>query len=46
MIAGVNFFNVLCTIFLYKRRFGSLESGFEQNLVQKMRSNNIDEIDT
>jgi hypothetical protein len=32
-------------IFLYKRCFGSLESGFERNFGQKMRAKNIDEID-
>jgi hypothetical protein len=45
LTVGVNFINVLCTNFSYKRRFGSLEFGFEQTFVQKMCAKNVDEID-
>jgi len=41
----VNFINVLRTKFSYKRRIGSLESGFERTFIQKMRAKNVDEID-
>jgi len=43
---GVNFINVLHANFLYERRFGSLESGFEQTFVRKMCAKNVDEIDS
>ncbi len=43
-LLGVNFINVLRTNFLYKHRFGSLESSFERTFVQKMRAKNVDEI--
>jgi hypothetical protein len=42
---GVNFINVLRTNLSYKRRFSSLESGFERTFVRKMRAKNVDEID-
>ncbi len=41
----LSFINVLHTNVPYERRFGSLESGFEQTFVQKMRAKNVDQID-
>ena len=42
---GVNFINIKCACFSYKRLFFQLRFGFEQTFVQKIRVFNVDEID-